>query len=194
MSLQVQFFTLFTMFASGGGLGAAFDVYRVLAGALRLPRWMYALLDLVYWLIATVLVFYVLLHSNFGEVRMFVFIGLCLGVWVYFGLFSRATVALLQWIIRLLITLYEWVKRLIEVLVITPIVWLYKCVLILLGFLYTLSIFFAKIVIQLFYPLRFLYIKLLHPLILRIPGVPWFVSRCRKAYAWVKSRWENRKH
>ncbi len=73
MSLQVQFVTIGMMFLSGHGLGVMYDMYRVLSRQFRAPKWIIPFLDVVYWVVATLLVFLALFYSNQGEVRMFVF-------------------------------------------------------------------------------------------------------------------------
>ena len=67
------------MLLGGLSLGGLFDLYRVLAGQLRAPRYAYYLLDIFFWCIGTLLIFKLLYMSNLGQVRMFIFIGFLLG-------------------------------------------------------------------------------------------------------------------
>jgi spore cortex biosynthesis protein YabQ len=176
------------MVASGAGLGAVFDVYRVLAGYFRLPRWVYALLDLVYWLLATILVFAVLFHSNEGQVRLFVFLGICIGVWFYLRYFSASVMKLIRWIIRCVEWTIRLVQKLIDLFIVTPILWLYKLFIIIFGFLGALTIFLGKIMLQLLYPLQFLYVRLIHPWVLKIPVHPLLKKGIRRVADWWKKR------
>jgi spore cortex biosynthesis protein YabQ len=188
VSLHIQFYTLFAMVASGAGLGVVFDVYRVLARHFRLSRWVYALLDLVYWLLATAAVFAVLFHSNEGQIRLFVFIGICAGVWLYLRLFSSVVMKLVRWLIVLVQRTILLIKKIIDLFIVTPILWLYKLVIIILGFLAALSIFLGKIVLQLLYPLQFLYLRLIHPWIRRIQVHPLILTGFRRLSDWWKKR------
>lgn len=156
MSLHVQFLTMGFMLGCGLAIGFVFDVYRVLAGKLRLPRWTIPLLDLTFWASATLFVFRVLFFSNYGQVRLFVFIGLFAGVALYFTAISPAAIAFIKWIIRLVISLYRILKRTVEIVIIAPIRQLYKLFTIILGILAAIAIFLYKIVLQLLYPVRFL--------------------------------------
>lgn len=91
MNPQMQWITLFWMLCSGAAMGLAYDSYRVLAGQLRFPRWSQHALDLMYWIAAALFVFRMLYVTNYGQLRFYVFVGLFLGVWIYFLLWSVIT-------------------------------------------------------------------------------------------------------
>ncbi|MCR8636116.1 spore cortex biosynthesis protein YabQ [Paenibacillus radicis (ex Xue et al. 2023)] len=173
MTLQTQFVTMGMMLLGGLSLGGLFDLYRVLASQLKAPRYAYYLLDLVFWLIGTLLVFKLLYASNLGQVRMFIFVGLLLGIAVYFMLFSRAVVQMILWMIRFVRALIRIGKRTIEILIIKPIVWMYRATIIILGFLLAIAIFLYKIMLQLLYPVWKLLWWLSKPLIRRIHIPSW---------------------
>lgn len=176
MSLHVQFFTLFTMFASGLGLGGLFDLYRVLSWQLRIARWVKSVLDIIYWVVATILVFQVLYYSNQGQIRLFVFLGILIGITFYFALISTYMIKFILWIIRLIKRWVQIAIWLFEMLVITPILVLYKIVIIFAGFLLAISIFLYKFVIQLCYPLWMLINFLIKPLTRRFKLPRWGVN------------------
>jgi spore cortex biosynthesis protein YabQ len=152
VSLHVQFLTFFMMFASGWSLGVLFDVYRVVSRSLRLAKWSISILDMFYWVAATLFVFRILYYSNQGEVRLFVFLGLLLGTWIYFYFISSFTVITVKYILKLLKRMFDIGVRCVELLVIRPIILLYKLFIILLGILTAITMFLFKIVVQLFYP------------------------------------------
>lgn len=156
MTLSVQFLTMGWMLACGFLIGFAFDLYRVLAGELRLPRLLLPLFDLLYWALCTLLVFRVLFHANYGEVRIFVFIGLITGALFYFTFFSRTAIGVIRWLIEAVKRLVRLLIRVVDTVIITPIRGLIRLVTILLGFLYAVAIFLLKIVLQLLYPVRIL--------------------------------------
>ncbi len=153
MSLNTQFITLWMMFVSGCMLGGILDCYRVLSGQLHLKRWLIPLFDVLYWLTATVLVFRILYWSNFGEVRIFVFLGLIAGAVVYYALFSRHFIRLFRLILRWLAACWRFTVRFFRTFVIMPIVYISRIVLAVLMFFGTVSIFLGKFVLQLVYPL-----------------------------------------
>ncbi|SDE53938.1 spore cortex biosynthesis protein YabQ [Paenibacillus sp. UNCCL117] len=175
MTLHIQFVTLGMMCAGGLSLGGLFDVYRVLAGQLRAPGWVKSILDLVYWFTGTLLVFALLYESNWGEVRPFIFLGLGIGIIFYFLLFSRPTIWVIRFIIRVVIQTARLLKRLVILLVIRPIVGLYRVFMIILGFLLATAMFLYRIVLQLCHPVWKLLLWLLRPLVkrLRFPVPGW---------------------
>ncbi|RKN65783.1 spore cortex biosynthesis protein YabQ [Paenibacillus ginsengarvi] len=177
------------MAGSGAFMGALFDVYRVLSGQLRPPRWLVPLLDIGYWVVATLFVFRSLLYSNDGQVRMYVFLALLLGVWLYFKLFSWLTVRLVEWCIRFVKALIRFFLKTIEVIVIGPIRFLYRVLIVLIGFLWAFTIFLGKIVLQLLYPFYALGRFLLRPLLKRLKMPGWlnrFLVLCGKGVQAVR--------
>ncbi|MBP2645140.1 MAG: yabQ [Firmicutes bacterium] len=130
---QLQTFIL-TM-VTGMLLGIVFDFYRVVRGILR-PRWFAtAVTDLVYWLLATVLVFLALLAGNGGEFRFYVLLGLLGGGGAYYRLASRRVTALLLWLVLKAIKIMKMLKMMVFHLVIGPALWLGKWLITPLGIL-----------------------------------------------------------
>lgn len=156
MTLSVQYVTMGLMMASGVGMGIIFDVYRVLTGQMRILKRLVPLLDLVYWALVTLFVFRMLERGNEGQLRFFVFIGLVIGVSLYYWLFGRATRELVRRVILAVKWLARMLRRLFMLCVVRPIVGLYKLVMLLLGFAASVAVLFLKIVLQLLYPVRML--------------------------------------
>lgn len=183
MTLQIQMITMLLMFTAGLALGALFDIFRILSEHFRLPKWAMPIVDIVYWIVATILVFRLLLGSNEGQVRVFVFIGLCLGVLLYYPLFSKWTDHTVHFIIRMVYALVHFLGKTIQVLLIKPVKGLYRLVIVILGFLMAIAIFLYKIVLQLFYPFW--------KVLLWLTGPIW---RRLKLPGWVTSLWKNILH
>lgn len=83
---QIQFFL--NTIAIGLIMGIVFDFYRTLKSMLFLKKWAIGIFDLLLCLFFTGMVFTLLLFSNWGEVRVYVFIGLALGLLLYFRYIS----------------------------------------------------------------------------------------------------------
>lgn len=88
MTLTVQFMSMLSMAAMGVWLGAAIDTYSRFVGKRHSFDSRTALLDLSFWAVQAILIFYILYQVNFGEVRIFVFIALLLGYAMYQALFK----------------------------------------------------------------------------------------------------------
>ncbi len=76
--------------AAGAAAAFFYDYYRVCRRVFRLKRLGTFVGDAMFWLFTTALVFLMLLRSNWGELRLYVFIGLGLGSLIYFRLFGKA--------------------------------------------------------------------------------------------------------
>ena len=84
MELNGQVFTFLMTIVTGMLLGGLFDCYRVLRRTFKPKAFMTWLADLLYWLVATVVMFIALVFSNWGELRFYVFIGVLSGLGVYY--------------------------------------------------------------------------------------------------------------
>ncbi|GGG87702.1 spore cortex biosynthesis protein YabQ [Paenibacillus radicis (ex Gao et al. 2016)] len=165
MTLSMQWFTMAMMLLSGIGMGAVFDGYRVVSNELRFPKWWLPVLDMVYWLAAALIIFRVLYASNYGEVRAYVFVGLLIGVLSYYWLLSKAVIAIVKWVIETVRKLILFVLKCLDLLIVKPIILLYKLVKAIVGIGTAITIFLFKIVLQLLRPFWLLLRWMLGPLI-----------------------------
>jgi len=165
VTLDMQWLTMAVMLLSGLGMGTVFDGYRVVTNELKLPRWWLPVLDVVYWMAAALIVFRVLYASNNGEVRAYVFIGLAIGMVIYYFLFSRIVIHVTKWMIRAVQKLIQIMLKCLDLLIVKPILLLYKLVKVILAFGSALTIFTLKIVIQLVRPFWKLFVWMAGPAI-----------------------------
>jgi spore cortex biosynthesis protein YabQ len=179
MSLNNQFMTLGLMLTSGLGLGILFDLYRVLTEWLNIKRWLTSIFDFLYGIAAAVAVFQVLYYSNHGQLRLFVFIGLFLGIFIYYRLFSLAVIHT----IKRLIALIQW---LFNVFIVTPLKAVYKLFVIIFAFLKALTIFFYKLMLQLSYPLQFLIFRPMGWIFRHIHWPAWLRKELRRVLSFIQ--------
>lgn len=152
MTLEVQFWTLMMMVVGGNALGAIYDLFHVLHKRLRMPRLAYIPIDILYWILATILIFSLLYTSNQGQLRLFVFIGLVSGVLMYYFWLSRPTSRLFNGMISMIASLYKFAVKMVRLLIVKPFIGLYRALVVFIGFLGAIAIFLYKIMIQLLYP------------------------------------------
>lgn len=122
MQFNSQVTTFLITITTGILLGVLFDGYRVLRGTFNpkvLTTWF---TDLLYWLLATVIVFFALVISNWGELRFYVFLGIISGVVFYYRLLSLYTIRLFSVVIRLIKKTSILIKKIFIVLIIKPVV------------------------------------------------------------------------
>lgn len=156
--------TLAAMVLSGQVMGVLFDTYRVAAHELRFRRWMLPVLDLAYWVFAVIFVFRMLYITNYGELRLFVFLGLLLGVSIYFTFVSSLTVLAVKQVFVFIRRMFSLFLKLVQFVIIKPITLLVRLFVTLGGVLGAIAIFLYKIVIQLLYPVWMVVRSITRPL------------------------------
>lgn len=121
MEFNSQVISFVITIATGIVLGILFDCYRVLRGTFR-PRCLTTCLtDLLYWLVATVVVFLALVISNWGELRFYVFLGILSGVGLYYRLLSVYAIRLFAGAIRLIKRIVVVIGKIIFGFLIRPV-------------------------------------------------------------------------
>ncbi|RKP45416.1 spore cortex biosynthesis protein YabQ [Cohnella endophytica] len=139
MSAAAQGMTIASMMLCGLAMGMAFDVYRVASHRYHVARWLLPALDVAYWAAATLAVFGILLAKNEGEVRMYVFLGLGIGVTGYFGLFSQWVIKLTGKLIDTVNSLIHFLWKLFNTLIWTPFLWIVRLLAKLLDILFVIT-------------------------------------------------------
>lgn len=87
--LEYQFYSFFIMVLAGFLIGILFDFYRIIRNFVRPKKIATGVGDVLFWIIVTAVAFVLLIYGNWGQLRFYVFIGLALGVRIYFVLFSK---------------------------------------------------------------------------------------------------------
>ena len=88
-SLGGHAFVFLFMCLSGFVVGVFYDIFRVFRRMLNVGFAATAFWDLLFWFMSIIIFFYLLLYINFGELRMFIFLGIALGLTLYFITLSR---------------------------------------------------------------------------------------------------------
>jgi spore cortex biosynthesis protein YabQ len=164
MSLTVQFYTMLAMVGMGGWIGVALDTYgRFLKRPMR-ARWVIFINDFMFWIVQGLILFYILLLVNEGELRIYIFLAVLCGYAAYQSLLKKIYLRILERIIKTSLSIYRILLRVGQIMVVKPIVGIVQLVfVILLGILnflwklikWTFQVLysFVKIVLA---PVRFL--------------------------------------
>ncbi len=128
MSLQTQTITMLVMFGSGFLLGAILDTYQALRIRLRLRGWIVSLIDLLYWFGSAGLVFLLLMWSNWGQLRFYIFIAILAGLFCYYRWLSRIFQRLIRGLIDGIEILLGWIWLLIRQLILKPLKLIYQLI------------------------------------------------------------------
>lgn len=176
MNLGVQWITLLYMMLAGAAMGLAYDGYRVLSYKLRFPKWLNAILDLLYWLWAALLVFRLLYAGNQGQLRFYAFLGLFLGVWIYFLIFSVTVRRFVVMLIQLIHSVCRFIWKLAAILIGVPLLWLWRLFKGVLSLLWRILLFILKLLRRLTKPLWILPVRWLSPHWSRLLQSKWIIT------------------
>ncbi|MCL6585040.1 MAG: spore cortex biosynthesis protein YabQ [Anoxybacillus sp.] len=120
MSLTTQLETMLAMIGMGGWLGIALDTYNRFLKRSKRSRFIVFFHDLLFWLLQALFIFYVLLLTNDGELRVYIFLALLCGYAAYQSLFRHIYVKLLETMIRCCIALYRFFLRTCYYVIVQP--------------------------------------------------------------------------
>ena len=120
MELTGQILAFVITIVTGILLGLLFDCYRVLRGTFNPKAAVTWLTDLLYWLVATAVVFVALVLSNWGELRFYVVIGILSGLGLYYRWLSLYSIRVFAKVIKLIIAGLLLLKRIFIGVIVKP--------------------------------------------------------------------------
>jgi spore cortex biosynthesis protein YabQ len=134
-------------------LGLILDTYHVLKQRFQMRGWVVSLVDFLYWSVSAVLVFSLLMWSNWGELRFYIFVAVCLGFFFYYQWLSKLVIRLLRWLVHVIEQILYRIARTIYVLIWLPVVRLVRFVRSFLSFLVQIM---RKLVKFLLFPIEWI--------------------------------------
>lgn len=84
---QAYIFLIFII--NGFIIGILFDIFRILRKTFKTPDLITYIEDLIFWLITGIITLYNIFKFNNGEIRIYIFIGIAIGLTVYIMTFSK---------------------------------------------------------------------------------------------------------
>lgn len=100
-------------------MGLLFDIFRILRKSFKTPDFITYLQDILFWIISGLILLYSIFKFNNGEIRLYIFIGIIIGISLYILIFSKAFVSISVHCIAIL-------KKVIRILIIIPTVFIIK--------------------------------------------------------------------
>jgi spore cortex biosynthesis protein YabQ len=125
VTISGQAVTLFSMVFCGFLMGFLYDTYRIFERMYKMKKWLIWICDLLFWISATFLVFGTLLRVNEGIVRIYIFLGLGIGTIIYLLSFRVLYGKILKKMIQIILIIYGTLVKIIQVLLIAPVVSLF---------------------------------------------------------------------
>ena len=103
LSMAGQAWLFLSTMLVGAAIGLFYDVFRIFRKTANHTSLAVTLEDLFFWVTATGLTFYYLLHRNHGEIRVFTLIGIAIGIVLYFATVSR-------WVVTVSVAVVNYMK------------------------------------------------------------------------------------
>lgn len=149
MSVTTQLETMLAMAGMGIWLGLALDTYNRFLQRPNRNRFIVFVNDILFWLLQGLLIFYILLTVNEGELRFYIFLAILCGYAAYQSLFKNIYLKLLEMVIRFFVALYRFFVRTCYYVVVRPIQWLFQLFLMLLLFIWKAILLLLKALLRL---------------------------------------------
>lgn len=112
-----QLYYFLTSVAGGFFVGILFDIYRIIRGFDTPGKLITIISDLLFWIFTGIVTFLFFLYTNNAYLRYSTFIGLGLGLYIYFVLISKPLLNGLKWVVYYVIKFF----RVLFILIIYPI-------------------------------------------------------------------------
>lgn len=110
-SVEVQFLSLLIAVFAGIAAGLLFDLYRTVNYCIKPSKIFTHIMDLLFWVIAGCIVFSILLRAEFAKIRIYTFVGMSIGIFIYIKLFS-------EYVLKFCRILFHIIARIIRISII----------------------------------------------------------------------------
>lgn len=102
---QAYLFLVFSL--TGVIIGILFDFFRILRRIIKTSNFITYVEDILFWILTGFLILYNIWYFNNGEIRIYMFLGIILGVLIYMLTLSSILIKIFSKILRLLINVLE---------------------------------------------------------------------------------------
>ncbi len=102
---QAYLFIVFSL--TGVVIGILFDFFRILRRSFKTSNIITYVEDVLFWILTGVLILYNIWYFNNGEIRIYMFLGIIMGLLIYMLTLSNIIVSLFSKILKMLIKILE---------------------------------------------------------------------------------------
>ncbi len=108
---QLKILTIFAI--SGITISILFDIFRIRRKVCKAPNLLTYFEDILFWIISAIILLYTVMKYTTGELRIYMFVGLFIGILIYFKFFSKLIVKFFSSIIKFIITIIVRIFKII---------------------------------------------------------------------------------
>ena len=112
--MQTQAYAFLIFVLNGILIGILFDIFRIFRKSFKTLDIVTYIEDCMFWIISGLLLLYSIFKFNNGEIRLYILIGVILGVSLYMLIFSKMFINTSVCIIKI-------IKRIFNIIIIIPI-------------------------------------------------------------------------
>ena len=102
---QAYLFLVFSM--TGVAIGILFDFFRILRRSIKTSNFITYIEDVLFWILTGLLVLYNIWYFNNGEIRIYMFLGIIMGVLIYMSTLSNILIKIFSKILQTIIKVIE---------------------------------------------------------------------------------------
>lgn len=139
------------MVGMGSWLGIAMDTYQRLFKRTERRIWLIFIYDILFWIVQSIFIFYVLYLVNHGEVRFYIFLALLCGFSAYQSLLKNFYTYILERLIFFLKKLFRFLKKLVTIILVKPLLLLMTGLFSLLLWISKGLLFVTSFIVKLFF-------------------------------------------
>ena len=104
---QNQAYLLLVFTLTGVVIGLLFDFFRILRKSIKTPNFVTYIEDILFWILTGLLILYNIWYFNNGEIRIYMFLGIIMGVLIYISTLSNILIKIFSKILQVIIKTIE---------------------------------------------------------------------------------------
>ncbi|SEO91930.1 spore cortex biosynthesis protein YabQ [Amphibacillus marinus] len=147
MSVNTQLLSFAGMVLVGVYLGCMFDTNERLIKPLKGYKVLASIFQFAFWLAQSFISFLFLVELNGGQVHLYFLIAVTIGFWFYLRVIQHGFQWLLEGFIVLVKRICFFIYQLVYYLIIKPIIYLYRLILAICGFVFVVFSYVIKIIL-----------------------------------------------
>ena len=102
---QAYLFLVFSL--TGVAIGVLFDFFRILRRTIKTSNILTYIEDILFWILTGLLVLYNIWYFNNGEIRIYMFFGIIIGVLIYMSTLSNILIKTFSTILQTIIKIFK---------------------------------------------------------------------------------------
>ncbi len=107
INIYHQLFNLFAFIITGIIIGILFDIFRIIRKSFKTPDFVTYIEDIIFWILAGFVLLFTIFTFNNGEIRVYIFFSLILGLFIYMLTLSK-------YFIKVNVTILQFIKKVIK--------------------------------------------------------------------------------